>query len=64
MPHMKRAAEWFLTLREIPLIEHANSSTAHHRNAYESGELAEEPIGPAFYDTALSTDEGLWLRTG
>lgn len=63
--HMKRAAEWFLTLREIPLDRAHELITplAATPNATVADQV-EEPTGPAFYDNALSADEGLWLRTG
>ena len=63
--HMKRAAEWFLTLREIPpdrAYELIDASTSAPTPAMT--ETADEVVGPAGYDTALTADEGLWLRTG
>lgn len=63
--HMKRAAEWFLTLREIPIDRaHELITPPPSRTPNENIEHTKEPIGPALYDTALSTDEGLWLRSG
>ena len=61
--HMKRAAEWFLTLREIPL-ERAHELISNTTPTTAVIETREEPVGPVLYDTELSTDEGLWLRTG
>ena len=61
--HMKRAAEWFLTLKEIPL-ERAHEFISNTATPAAVIETREEPEGPALYDTALSTDEGLWLRAG
>lgn len=64
--HMKRAAEWFLALKEIP-IEQAHAflkdcpSTSPEP---ERQEVTAEPIGPALYDTGLDAGEGLWLRAG
>lgn len=64
-PHMKRAAEWFLTLREIPLDRaHELITPPPRETPTESVEQAEEAIWPAPYGTALSADEGLWLRAG
>lgn len=63
--HMKRAAEWFLVLREIPieraheLITHTNAPTPD-----DAGETATEHDGPVLYDTGLDSAEGLWLRSG
>lgn len=62
-PHMKRAAEWFLTLREIPL-ERAHEFINNTAPTTAVIEATEAPVGPVLYDTALSADEGLWLRTG
>lgn len=63
--HMKRAAEWFLTLHEIPL-ERAHelipTTTPAAPEATESD--VEEPLWPSPYDTGLSADEGLWARSG
>lgn len=61
--HMKRAAEWFLTLKEIPL-ERAHAFIGDTTPPVAVIEAREEPAGPALYDTALSSDEGLWLRSG
>lgn len=64
-PHMKRAAEWFLTLKEIPITEthrfitHSSSTT---EKLVEQPD--EEPDVPVFYDTGLDAAEGLWLRAG
>lgn len=60
--HRRRAVEWFLLLHEVP-IEHAH----HHANTpppAPPAAPAEEPISRTVYDTALTADEGLWLRTG
>ena len=63
--HMKRAAEWFLTLHEIP-IERAHELITHQPKALEAAprKVEEEAIEPALYDTALSAAEGLWSRSG
>ncbi len=60
--HRRRAVEWFLTLRELPL-EHA-LDLARPAETTITEAPAEEPLGPALYDTALDATEGLWLRTG
>ncbi|MBN9611911.1 MAG: IS1249 family transposase [Actinobacteria bacterium] len=63
--HMKRAAEWFLTLREIPLDrahELINTSTP---GPIRTATVPEDDTqGPALYDTGLDAGEGLWLRAG
>lgn len=63
--HMKRAAEWFLTMREIPLdrVHELIPITAPAPLVSEKEALAEEAI-PSLYDTGLDASEGLWLRTG
>lgn len=63
--HMKRAAEWFLTMREIPLERAHDLITApppepKNENKAETEELSSSSL----YDTALDPTEGLWLRTG
>ncbi len=63
--HMKRAAEWFLTLREIPL-ERAHellTDPTAKRAQHETIEVIERD-GPALYDTGLDAGEGLWVRSG
>ena len=64
--HMKRAAEWFLTLREIPLeraheliqpLEPAQDPTTDTNDD-------EAPEIPSLYDTGLNAEEGLWSRSG
>lgn len=63
--HMKRAAEWFLTLHELPL-ERAHelipnpTRTSAIIDTTDADELPERSL----YDTGLSADEGLWHRTG
>ena len=63
--HMKRAAEWFLTLHEIPL------TTAHQLIEPEpepqpdhKPEITDDLDLPALYDTGLDSSEGLWTRAG
>lgn len=60
--HRRRAVEWFLLLREIPLERaHQHADEPRPRPAPQT---AEEPIGPALYGTGLSAEEGLWHRSG
>lgn len=64
--HMKRAAEWHLTLEEIPLTEaheFINGSPLTTPET-ETKKPVEDPSRPALYDTGLDATEGLWLRTG
>ena len=60
---MKRAAEWFLALRETPL-ERAHDLIINHTPTNTVIGTREKPVEPVLYDTARSADEGLWLRTG
>ena len=60
--HRRRAVEWFLLLHEVP-INHAHKH-AQPPAPTQPAPAAEEPIGPVLYDTGLSTDEGLWHRSG
>jgi len=63
--HMKRAAEWFLTLHEIP-IERAHELIATfpvvNPDTENTDDAQNEP--PSLYDTGLSAEEGLWSRSG
>lgn len=63
--HMKRAAEWFLTLHELPL-EHAHELIGTPTNPPPTTpETSNDDEGrPALYDTGLTADEGLWTRSG
>lgn len=62
--HMKRAAEWFLTLHEIP-IERAHELIPARTPKLEPNiDDNDEPTEPDYYGTALSADEGLWQRSG
>lgn len=62
--HQKRAVEWFLTLHE----QSFDAALQHALPAKELGaaeiDEPDEIDSPALYDTALSANEGLWLRTG
>jgi len=60
--HQKRAVEWFLVLHELTLDEAIALATPAPEPAPETE--ANEPIGPALYDTGLDSGEGLWHRTG
>src|SRR5699024_916198 len=63
--HMKRAAEWFLTLRELPIdAVYQFIDGSSFTPATPAPEPAPEPVGPALYDTGLDAGEGLWLRAG
>lgn len=63
--HQKCAVEWFLALHEQSLdeaMQHAlPAKTANPEPAKPAD--ADEPDTP-LYDTALSPDEGPWLRAG
>lgn len=63
--HMKRAAEWFLTLKEIPLQDAHHLITMASTTAPALDEHnTDENDTPALYDTGLSAEEGLWTRSG
>jgi hypothetical protein len=62
LEHRRRAVEWFLLLREIPL----ERALAHANQPAQSPPAitTPEPDEPPLYDTSLSPDEGLWHRSG
>lgn len=63
--HMKRAAEWFLTLHEISL-ERAHDfipSSTPDQEPEHTIEADEWPE-PSYYDTNVTAEEGLWARSG
>lgn len=63
--HMKRAAEWWLTLQETPISEaHKFMTTTAQQSETAQTERVEEPDGPELYGTTLTAEEGLWLRSG
>ena len=60
--HRRRAVEWFLTLRELPLEQALNLARPVENTPRPS--TPAEHHGPALYDTGLDATEGLWLRSG
>jgi hypothetical protein len=63
-PQMKRAAEWFLTFHEIPLEQAHELIT--RAPTVDPDDIAEDnaDVEPkSLYDTGLTSDEGLWLRS-
>ena len=63
--HMKRAAEWFLYLHEIPIDDaHKLIPTSASGPAAPTDESSDENITPDPYDTGLSAEEGYWARSG
>lgn len=63
--HMKRATEWFLTTREIP-IHDAHRLIPATATPTPTANITplHEPDTTPLYDTGLTADEGLWTRTG
>ena len=63
--HVKRAAEWFLTLHEIP-IDHAHELIPNPAtiSVIDHDADADELPEQSLYDTGLTAEEGLWTRTG
>lgn len=60
--HRRRAVEWYLLLKEVP-IERAHEHSDPPAPA-RPRPTAEEPHTPALYGTGLDANEGLWLRSG
>lgn len=64
-PHMKRAAEWFLTLHEIPIDRaHELIPATTPTTEPEPEQTTDEPTEANYYDTNASAEEGLWSRSG
>lgn len=63
--HMKRAAEWFLTLHEIPL-ERAHELIQPAAPVIDPAPETDDDHTPelSLYGTALTAEEGLWTRSG
>lgn len=59
--HRRRAVEWFLLLREVPL-ERAHQHA--HVPEPTAPQAVEEHLGPELYGTGLDAAEGLWHRSG
>ncbi|NYJ19277.1 hypothetical protein HNR05_001068 [Leifsonia psychrotolerans] len=62
---MKRAAEWFLYLHEVPIDRAHELIPAPARNLKSViDETGEEPTETSYYGTGLSADEGLCSSSG
>src|SRR5690606_36892672 len=65
--HRRRAVEWFLTLRQMPLDEALAIALAPPPTPEPDNDQPddiEDTGGPALYDTGLDANEGLWERAG
>ena len=63
--HMKRAAEWFLYLHEIPIDRaHELIPTKRPELAPANDETAQDTTEPDHYGTGLNAEEGYWVRSG
>lgn len=63
--HMKRAAEWFLTMREIPFARvHELIHNPTPANTQPTIVTEGDTKIPRLYDTGLDAGEGLWVRAG
>lgn len=67
--HMKRAAEWFLTLHEIPIdraYEMVTAAPAAPETPIDLPTRTKPAEAPetSLYDSSLSAEEGLWNRSG
>lgn len=64
-PHMKRAAEWFLSRKEIPLERvHEFITPPSQTASIGVPESTEVEHGPSLYDNGIDASEGLWVRSG
>lgn len=62
--HMKRAAEWFLTTREIPIRDAHRLIPTTPTLKPSMNPINENPDPAPLYDTALTAEEDLWTRSG
>lgn len=63
--HMKRAAEWFLTLHETPIDQaHKLIDSPNPKPTQDAPNTPHNTANPALYDTGLNPEEGLWHRKG
>lgn len=63
--HMRRAAEWFLTLKELPIDNaHTLITPAAVSQQAQPSDSSDELDGPELFGTGLEASEGLWLRQG
>lgn len=67
--HRRRAIEWLLTLRQMPLEQALTltltpGSEPDEDDHDDQEDHAEDIGGPALYDTGLDASEGLWQRAG
>lgn len=63
--HQRRAVEWWLHAHAIAAPQPATLiRERHYQPTQKKHQTAEDPIGPANYDTGLAAEEGLWLRRG
>lgn len=60
--HRRRAAEWFLTMHELPFDEARKHAAKTPENPLPS--TTEEDSAPTLYGTGLDAGEGLWQRAG
>lgn len=60
--HRRRAVEWFLTLRELP-IEQA-LDIARPVEPIAAPDEPDDQVSHLVYDTGLDASEGLWARSG
>lgn len=65
LPRRKRAVEWWLQQHtEAPAPVHTFIQPEHYNPAARVQPITEEPIGPALYDRAFSTEEGIGIQQG
>src|SRR5699024_4630199 len=66
LPRRKRAVEWWLQQHtEAPAPVHSFIQPQHYDPAARiKPQIVEEPIGPALYDQAFSTEDGIGIQQG
>src|SRR5699024_4809175 len=65
LPRRRRAVEWWLHQHtEAPAPVHSFIQPQNYDPTARTQPVEQEPIGPALYDRAFSTEEGIGIQQG